>query len=55
MHFKHEQSQVLSLTNYKTQPTCIEYIDTIVGMTNGHIDIHGNSLEDPGVCNTDSE
>jgi len=40
-HFIHEQSQVFSpdsyvtigmIRKYRTQPTCIEYIDTIVGM-----------------------
>jgi len=37
---------------------CFEYIDTIVGMcglTNRHIEIHANSLEDSSVITTKAE
>jgi len=66
VHFKHEQPQVLSpdshvtigslrFSKHRTQPTCFEYIDTIVGMRLDHTEIHGNSLEDPSVINTESD
>jgi len=35
--------------------SCAYPIVVICGLTNGHIEIHGNSLEDSGVINTKSD
>jgi len=53
VHFKHEQPQVLSLihsqqtvqsSKRKTQPACIAYIDTIVGISVATSDVLTSDL-----------
>jgi len=67
VHFKHEQPQVrlsdshLGIgriqqnTGHSQRPLSISTQCLACGLTNGHIEIRGNSLEDPGVMNTKSD